>query len=312
MKKLILLFGFCLFTLVGNSQRIMKKITETSETTVVDVYRFRNGISGTVVGPKGFNADLSDGGGFSFYTQRSGNLYNSVMNNMVCDLTLPNHSICDGVFENKFITTHNYHSFYSTNQQQFHISPKVVEIHADEVYDGNNNIDLLRLQFHLPKKMDDGSEVPAETWAILWMGSVVDLDLVVGNNGVTDYIFSGKDMMMKFDGERWVEQDRDWLNNPREIFESECGEKIAEEVVNEVSPLVIYPNPASDYIYVKNNSEAATNFDYVFFDMLGRKVLSGSVALGEGINIQKFASGNYIIQLSSGDKIVQTKKILKK
>lgn len=160
--------------------------------------------------------------------------------------------------------------------------------------------------------MDDGSVVPAETWAILWIGSVVDLELVVGNSGVTDYIFLGKDIMMKFDGDRWVEQDRDWSNNPKKIFESECGEKIVEETVAEKSQLIIYPNPRSDFVYLKSSSAQSALYDFNFFDMLGRKVLSGKVALGQGINIQKFSAGNYVIQLSVKDIIVETKKIIKK
>ena len=310
--KNFLLIAFSSFSMVGFSQRIMRIISDTPQSTIVDVYRLRNGTSGIVVGPKGFDATLSDGGSFSFYTPRSGNIYNSIANDMVCDLTLPNHSICDGVFENKSITTFNYHSFYFNNQQQFQISPKVMEIHADDIYDGNSNIDLLRLQFHLPKKMDDGSMVPAETWAILWIGNVVDLDLIDGNSGVSDYIFLGKDIMMKFDGDRWVEQDRDWSNNPKEIYESECGEKIVEETVAETSQLIIYPNPSSDFVYLKSSSAQSIPYDFNFFDMLGRKVLSGQVALGQGINIQKFSAGNYIIQLSIKDIIVETKKIIKK
>ena len=315
MKNFPLLI-ICLFSTFGFSQRIMRTITDNSQSTIVDVYRFRNGTAGTVVGPKGFNTELSDAGGFSFYAPRAALQYNSQYSDLICDLMIANQFFCDGVFENKSITGFLGHSYYATDnnyvQHYFDISPKVIDMRCDEIHDGNSNIDLLRLQFHLPKTMTDGSSVPTETWALLEIGNAVDLDLNIGNNGVTSYIFAGNKIFLKFDGERWIEQSRDWNNNPVELLESECGEKVAEEIVIESSQLIIYPIPASDFVYIKSSSNQSTLYDFNFFDMLGRKVLSGQVLLGQGINIQKFSTGNYIFQLSVKDVIMETQKIIKK
>lgn len=69
--------------------------------------------------------------------------------------------------------------------------------------------------------------------------------------------------------------------------------------------LQIYPNPASDYIYVKNSDSNK----YEIFDALGRKIKSGNFQ--ENINIQNLTKGEYILRLAGKNKIY-THKIIKK
>ncbi|HNW88922.1 MAG TPA: T9SS type A sorting domain-containing protein [Bacteroidales bacterium] len=70
--------------------------------------------------------------------------------------------------------------------------------------------------------------------------------------------------------------------------------------------LMIYPNPASDYIHVSANSKKA-NFKII--DMLGKEILSGKVNSGGEINISEVRCGLYTIFVQL-DKEVQTTKLI--
>lgn len=69
----------------------------------------------------------------------------------------------------------------------------------------------------------------------------------------------------------------------------------------------IYPNPASDVIYLKNISNAKT---YIITDMSGR-IVSKDALDRNVINIELLTTGNYILQIISKDKI-HTFKFIKK
>lgn len=316
MKNLLLITA-CFFSLFCYSQKIIKKITNTPNSTIVDVYRFRNGNSGNVIGPKGFNENLSDGGAFSFYTPNN-NLYFQYTlncNQVECNLPISDEQICNGVFKNVVATNFinsNYYAFDNNNVQHFFDIPtKILETERDEINDGNNNIDLLHTQFEIPKKMNDNSFVPINTWVVLFIGNAVDLDLVIGNNGVESYIFSGKKIVLKFDGKDWIEQNHDWLNNFIEPITSECGELIIEHNIN-FSKFDIYPNPTSDLVCIKSNIPNNTKYEYIILDMNGKTVQVGNAKLEEYINIEKLIMGNYIIQIIKDGNLLESKKIIKK
>ncbi|WP_082331956.1 T9SS type A sorting domain-containing protein [Mangrovimonas xylaniphaga] len=62
----------------------------------------------------------------------------------------------------------------------------------------------------------------------------------------------------------------------------------------------IYPNPSSDYIKVSNLSNRE---DYSIYDILGKKVLSGTVSKSEAINIQNIPNGLYFVQFENNNKL---------
>ncbi|NOT35778.1 MAG: T9SS type A sorting domain-containing protein [Saprospiraceae bacterium] len=70
--------------------------------------------------------------------------------------------------------------------------------------------------------------------------------------------------------------------------------------------LLVYPNPASEYIYV---ASAFTNARYKIVDMIGKEVQSGSLSSGIKINISGIQSGAYLVFIQFGKKF-QTKKLL--
>jgi uncharacterized delta-60 repeat protein len=69
--------------------------------------------------------------------------------------------------------------------------------------------------------------------------------------------------------------------------------------------VLIYPNPSSDYIFVKNTD--ATNYE--IFDFTGKKVISGKIQ--EKINIINLENGEYLLKII-GENQKYTQKIIKK
>ena len=61
----------------------------------------------------------------------------------------------------------------------------------------------------------------------------------------------------------------------------------------------IYPNPATDFIYIKNVKE---NYNYKIFDLSGKLINKGKIN-AEKINIQYLSNGQYILQLELNGKI---------
>lgn len=74
-----------------------------------------------------------------------------------------------------------------------------------------------------------------------------------------------------------------------------------------VKEFSIYPNPATDFIYLKNSNQS---LDYSIFELSGKIVLQGTLKNDE-INIKNLIKGNYILQLKTKDGIENFKFIKK-
>ena len=72
-------------------------------------------------------------------------------------------------------------------------------------------------------------------------------------------------------------------------------------------PLEVYPNPVSDVLYM-NNLPCET-VDYSIFDLLGKKVASGS-SYGN-ISVAELEKGLYVLQIK-GEKFLETTKFIVK
>ncbi|WP_172277243.1 BspA family leucine-rich repeat surface protein [Chryseobacterium sp. LAM-KRS1] len=105
-----------------------------------------------------------------------------------------------------------------------------------------------------------------------------------------------------------VVPERNVLINKGWIFngdtQGECRLGISEIPLNNLS---IYPNPASDFIYIKNIKGSGS---YRITDMAGRIILQGLLN-NEKIDVSSLIKGNYLLQITSADK-VQSLKFIKK
>ena len=74
--------------------------------------------------------------------------------------------------------------------------------------------------------------------------------------------------------------------------------------------LSIYPNPASEYIYVGGNSQADV-MDYMILNTLGKRIQNGQLDQKHSISIYNLTPGIYILKLTNSDGKVYTKEIIK-
>ncbi len=74
--------------------------------------------------------------------------------------------------------------------------------------------------------------------------------------------------------------------------------------------ITIYPNPASDFLYLAlNNTAKAEDMNITFYDLLGKIQYQGTVV--SSIDVHRWSAGIYTYQLSQKNKIIQSGKWLK-
>lgn len=81
------------------------------------------------------------------------------------------------------------------------------------------------------------------------------------------------------------------------------------EIKEKESEISLYPNPAVDFVYFKNNNLVEANVSVV--DMTGRIVLKNSIKDGR-LNVQSLAKGEYIVTYSDKKNRTISLKFLKK
>ena len=78
----------------------------------------------------------------------------------------------------------------------------------------------------------------------------------------------------------------------------------------------IYPNPASDAVTLKFDSNEGLNAQIVVSDLMGRSIVSKNVEILRGVNeqnlnISNLPNGIYFVQLRSQNRILFTEKVIK-
>ena len=74
--------------------------------------------------------------------------------------------------------------------------------------------------------------------------------------------------------------------------------------------IIVYPNPAKNEVYIQFSFQPIPNLSYRIIDMSGRVTDKGTLN-NYRLDLKKFSSGIYIIQLYDKGKIISTKKIFK-
>lgn len=77
-------------------------------------------------------------------------------------------------------------------------------------------------------------------------------------------------------------------------------------------PLNIYPNPFSDVLFFENNSIINKICFYKIYNYLGENVKSGNVLYNSVLNCSELNSGLYQLVLYNNEKIILSKKLIKK
>ncbi|MFY0483782.1 T9SS type A sorting domain-containing protein [Flavobacterium sp. PLA-1-15] len=76
---------------------------------------------------------------------------------------------------------------------------------------------------------------------------------------------------------------------------------------NVIADFKVYPNPTSSKIFIDSNEVFE---EFKIFNILGQKVLSGSLFGTKEIDLGSLTTGTYIVKISNVEKTIST-KILK-
>jgi len=78
------------------------------------------------------------------------------------------------------------------------------------------------------------------------------------------------------------------------------GNPIVDTQEKQNFPISLYPNPASDQVWLDWDDSSLSNLDWKIFDLNGEKLLQGNLPFGEKmISLSALANGIYMIQWSS-------------
>lgn len=77
---------------------------------------------------------------------------------------------------------------------------------------------------------------------------------------------------------------------------------------NELSEIVVYPNPAKDMLYVE--TDAFSIKEILVFDILGKEVIRSASAFSDGISLAALRKGTYYVKIMT-DEGMTTRKIVK-
>ncbi len=75
----------------------------------------------------------------------------------------------------------------------------------------------------------------------------------------------------------------------------------------------IYPNPASNVLYLSTNITNYKNYDYTIFDINGKKVINNILtesATSKGIDISKLTTGTYVMLVTNNNNIIYKQSFL--
>ncbi len=80
-----------------------------------------------------------------------------------------------------------------------------------------------------------------------------------------------------------------------------CGGSISvSDYSDPAGTLSMFPNPASDRVYLRNNDEVLSNEDIAILDVAGKIIVSGNLDSAGGISIQELESGFYLVVTKFG------------
>ena len=72
-----------------------------------------------------------------------------------------------------------------------------------------------------------------------------------------------------------------------------------------------YPNPTTDYLYLKMDADLPPNLRYQLFDANGKRLGSGAASPNSQIEMQTFAKGVYHLNIQDDQQILKSFKIIK-
>jgi hypothetical protein len=95
-----------------------------------------------------------------------------------------------------------------------------------------------------------------------------------------------------------------WMIRP--VFGKRIITGIPEKIVS--ASIQLYPNPASDVLYLNQENNINSQLNLSFYDLSGKLLLS-SITSGDPVNISSLANGLYIVRIDNGQAVPAFRKL---
>lgn len=140
--------------------------------------------------------------------------------------------------------------------------------------------------------------------------NLVAINIANGNNANLEYMAVNDNMRLEC-----VQVDPDiignipahWQYDDESIFSTNCYTRELGIGDNTMLSTSLYPNPASDQVFIQSDAVSLDEISYQVFTLTGELVKEGN---GDKIAIQDLATGVYLTNITIGDKSI-TKKLIK-
>lgn len=294
------------------AQQTLQRITDGANETIVELFQVRNGHSNTnVVGNGGYDQGMSDGGGTAFfYSQDTGQQYDSYDGNNITIPTYPVEQIGNGNFEiaepQPFDTSrandvYDWKDADGNNMTSSEFTIQQYDTDRDAIEDGNSNIDMLHTKWVLPHTLNNGDPIPDGLWVVL---TSREGEKDTGGSHASQYVI----LKWNATNQKWEQQSQDWAGTPAPVLEGTEIETAGTHDIDGKPKSTLHPNPVQDGLYYDDGDGLkGENHDYAIYDMAGQQVGQGTLSEGKKVNIN-LNKGVYILKTQDGD----TKKIIKK
>ncbi len=303
MKKT--LFFCILFSSLGFSQQVLKRITQAETYTEVEFFVLRNGSSsGNVLGSNSFDTFLSSlYGSVKLYDNQY--VYEGAIT-LGAFTTIAPTVVCNGTYLVSSSRADQIEGFSNSFNANNPIAlPVVIDTNSYRELSLGTNVDLLYTDLKIAKILLPFYEpVPEGTW--ITVNSREGVDLATGQ-----VVMPSKRLGFKFTGGTWVMQTSDWSNVPLDVLQDVCNLLSNTAFGSLESSISIAPNPSKNFITIQNKANADGNFEYQIIDITGRIITKGKSVFNENINTESLSNGNYIIKISNENNEVAFKKFIK-
>jgi hypothetical protein len=105
------------------------------------------------------------------------------------------------------------------------------------------------------------------------------------------------------------------VNNPKYLALKNCvfpsNNLSNSEITMDKNSFMVFPNPANEFLTIKNHMQTDDKFEYHIVDFTGRILKKGDARFNEQIDIGNLTSGNYIIQIKTEKGKMFVKKLTK-
>ena len=128
------------------------------------------------------------------------------------------------------------------------------------------------------------------------------------NHMLLEYALYGQDTRFEYGGDPYV--NNLGIMERRVFYYSEISTSDTEDIVAEISPYSLSPNPASDILQIASAHDKYIEITLQLTDMHGRHVLSQSTSPNETVDVSHLESGVYIYQITEGDKVYSGKLVV--